>query len=69
MIAVDQYILEFVGNNWLALGLLLILLNGLCEIIPGTWDDKLVAIFKRMVSFTRQKQVEPTVAKASVKKN
>lgn len=69
MIAVDQYILEFVGNNWLALGLLLILLNGLCEIIPGTWDDKLVAIFKRMVSFTRQKQVEPTVAKVGEKKN
>jgi len=56
MISVDVYILEFVGKNWLALGLLLILLNGLCEIIPGTWDNKLVDIFKRMITFTRQKQ-------------
>lgn len=55
MISVDIYILEFVGKNWLALGLLLILLNGLCEIIPGTWDNKLVDIFKRMITFTRQK--------------
>jgi len=54
MISVDTLILEFVGGNWLALGLLLIFLNGLCEIIPGTWDNKLVAIFKRMVTFTRQ---------------
>jgi len=55
MISIDIYILEFVGKNWLSLGLLLILLNGLCEIIPGTWDNKLVDILKRMVTFTRQK--------------
>ena len=54
MISVDTLILEFVSKNWLALGLLLVFLNGLCEIIPGTWDDKFVAIFKRMVTFTRQ---------------
>ena len=56
MISFDIYILEFVGKNWLSLGLLMILLNGLCEIIPGTWDNKLVDIFKRMITFTRQKQ-------------
>jgi len=54
IISVDTIILEFVGKNWLSLGLLLILLNGLCEIIPGTWDNKLVAVFKRMITFTRQ---------------
>ena len=58
MISFDVYILEFVGKNWLSLGLLLILLNGLCEIIPGTWDNKLVAILKRMITFTRQKNGE-----------
>lgn len=55
MISLDIYILDFVGKNWLSLGLLMILLNGLCEIIPGTWDNKLVDIFKRMITFTRQK--------------
>ena len=55
MISLDVIILEFIGKNWLALGLLLILLNGLCEIIPGTWDNKLVAIFRRMITFTKQR--------------
>ena len=54
MFSIDVYILEFVGNNWLTLGLVLIFLNGLCEIIPGKWDDKFVAIIKRMITFTRQ---------------
>lgn len=61
MISIDKYILEFVGDNWLSLGLLLVLLNGLCEVIPGELDDKLVAIFKRMITFTRQNQsTKPT---------
>ena len=54
MISLDPYILEFIGGNWLAIGLLLILLNGLCEIIPGEIDDKLVAVLKRMVTFARR---------------
>ena len=63
MISIDTYILEFVGKNWLFLGLLMIFLNGLCEIIPGTWDNKLVDIFKRMITFTRQKQENGVVEK------
>lgn len=60
MIAIDPYILEFIGGNWLAIGLLLILLNGLCEIIPGEIDDKIVAVLKRMVTFARRTNgVEP----------
>ena len=54
MISLDPYILDFIGGNWLAIGLFLILLNGLCEIIPGEIDDKLVAVLKRMVTFTRR---------------
>ena len=54
MISLDPYILDFIGGNWLAIGLLLILLNGLCEIIPGEIDDKLVAVLKKMVTFTRR---------------
>ena len=54
MISLDPYILDFIGGNWLAIGLFLILLNGLCEIIPGELDDKLVAVLKRMVTFTRR---------------
>ena len=53
MFSIDPYILEFIGGNWLTIGLALILLNGLCEIIPGEMDDKIVAILKRMVTFTR----------------
>ena len=54
MVSIDPYILEFIGGNWLAIGLLLILLNGLCEIIPGEMDDKIVAVLKRMVTFARR---------------
>ena len=54
MFSIDPYILEFIGGNWLAIGVALILLNGLCEIIPGEIDDKIVAVFKRMVTFTRR---------------
>lgn len=54
MFSIDPYILEFIGGNWLAIGILLILLNGLCEIIPGEIDNKIVAILKRMVTFARR---------------
>ena len=54
MFSIDPYILEFIGGNWLAIGLLPIFLNGLCEIIPGELDDKIVAVFKRMVTFARR---------------
>ena len=54
MLSLDPYILDFIGGNWLAIGLLLILLNGLCEIIPGEIDNKIVAILKRMLTFARR---------------
>ena len=54
MINLDPVIIEFVKNNWLTIGLTMVLLNGLCEIIPGQVDDKIVAVFKRMITFTRQ---------------
>ena len=54
MINLDALIIEFVSQNWMAIGIALIFLNGICEIIPGKWDDKLVNVFKRMVTFTRQ---------------
>ena len=54
MFSLDPYILEFIGGNWLAIGLFMILLNGLCEIIPGEIDDKLVAVLKRKVTFARR---------------
>ena len=54
MISLDPYILDFIGGNWLAIGLLMVLLNGLCEIIPGEVDNKIVAILKRMVTFARR---------------
>jgi len=68
MISIDILILEFISKNWLALGLLLIFLNGLCEIIPGTWDNKLVAVFKRMITFTRQSSNGSEEAAKKIKK-
>ena len=68
MISIDILILEFISKNWLALGLLLIFLNGLCEIIPGTWDNKLVAVFKRMITFTRQSSNGSEEAVKTIKK-
>ena len=59
MLNLDPYILEFIGGNWLAIGLLLILLNGLCEIIPGEMDDKIVSILKLMVTFARRTNGKP----------
>jgi len=54
MFSLDPYILEFVGGNWLAIGLFSILVTGLAELTKGETDNKVVAIFKRMVSFTRR---------------
>ena len=54
MISLDKIVLEFIQNNILTMGLALVFLNGLCEIIPGKIDDRIVAIFRRMVAFSKR---------------
>jgi len=40
----DAYLLAFVGKNIITMGLLFVLLRGLAEISPWTWDEKIVAV-------------------------
>ena len=54
MFSCDPYVMEFVSGNWLSIGLGLILLDGLAELTKGEGDNKIVAILKRMVTFTRR---------------
>lgn len=54
MISIDIFVMEFVSGNWLSISLALILLDGLAELTKGEGDNKVVAILKRMVSFTRR---------------
>ena len=54
MISIDPYVIEFVGGNWLSISLALILVDGLAELTKGEGDNKVVAILKRMVTFTRR---------------
>ena len=54
MISIDIYVMEFVSGNWLSISLALILIDGLAELTKGEGDNKVVAILKRMVTFTRR---------------
>jgi hypothetical protein len=50
----DQLILEFVGSNWLTLGLGLMFIKGIAKITPGEWDDKIADLFSDMLNFVRK---------------
>ena len=41
MIALDQYILQFVADNWLAMTILLTFIKGVAILTPSTKDDKI----------------------------
>jgi hypothetical protein len=41
MIALDQYILDFVSNNWLAMTILLTFIKGIAILTPSAKDDKI----------------------------
>jgi hypothetical protein len=41
MIALDQYILDFVSQNWLAMTVLLTLIKGIAVLTPSATDNKI----------------------------
>jgi len=44
MIALDPYIIQFVGGNVIAITLFLALLKGAAKLIPGVLDDKIATL-------------------------
>jgi len=50
----DIYIVEFVGKNWLTISLGLVFLRGMARIIPGDWDDRIVAVLTDMTNVVRK---------------
>ena len=53
MFSADKILLEFIGNNIISMGVLFVLLRGLAEISPWTWDEKVVAIFWSMMEMLK----------------
>jgi hypothetical protein len=41
MISLDQHILQFVADNWLAMTILLTLIKGIAILTPSAKDDKI----------------------------
>ena len=41
MIALDQYIVDFISHNWLAMSIFLCLLKGVAVLTPSAKDDKI----------------------------
>jgi len=48
MIALDPYIIQFVGGNVIAITMFLALLKGIAKLIPGVLDDKIVTLLAKM---------------------
>ena len=48
MIAVDPYIIEFVGNNWLGITLFLAGLKGVARMTKWAGDDKIYTMLSEM---------------------
>lgn len=58
----DKYILDFVGNNWLTMYLVITALKGIAIITPSVKDDKIVTLLAQVYSVLRggiaPKQIE-----------
>lgn len=53
MISIDFYVLGFIKENFVSIGLFLMLLKGLSQISSWTWDEKFVQIFVGMFNTVR----------------
>ena len=54
----DAWLIEFVGQNWLTMTLVLMLAKGVAEMTPGDWDDKIANLFSGMLNFVRNKETK-----------
>ena len=50
----DQWLLQFISENWLTLTLALMFIKGIAEITPGKADDKIAELFSNMLNFVRK---------------
>lgn len=49
----DKYILDFVGNNWLTMYLVITALKGIALITPSVKDDKIITLLVQAYSVLR----------------
>ena len=49
----DKYVLEFVGNNWMSLYLLITLLKGIALLTPSVTDDKIITMLSQVYGSLR----------------
>lgn len=57
MFSLDQYLVEFVGNNVISLYVLVTLLKGVALMTKSTKDDKIVTLLSNMFSAVRSRKV------------
>ena len=50
----DKLLLDFVGQNWLTITLVLMFAKGVAKITPGEFDDKITDLFSDMLNFVRK---------------
>lgn len=66
MFSADKYLVDFVGQNWISLGILVGFLKILAQRSPSNVDDSILGYFGEVLSgFRREKQppVSPDVPK------
>lgn len=44
-VSIDEYLLRFIGNNFITIGFMFVILKGLAENSAWTWDEKIVNVF------------------------
>ena len=59
MFSADKYLIDFVGQNWISLGILIGLLKILATRSPSNVDDSIIGYFGEVLSgFRREKPPE-----------
>jgi len=48
MVSMDAYVIEFVKNNVITIGLMVMFLKGMAQITTWTWDEKIVDLIQAM---------------------
>lgn len=53
MFSMDKILLEFIGQNWMSLYLLITLLKGIALLTPSVKDDKIVTLMAQVYNVLR----------------
>jgi hypothetical protein len=57
MFSLDKLLLDFIGQNWMSLYILITLLKGMALLTKSTKDDKIVTMLSNMFDTVRKKKV------------